>query len=387
MENSRVMAISKGNASPRILQVLVPGPAGGLESVVHMLARGLRDAGVPVAVSAVVEPGHALPPSLVAIQDAGLEVFCHAPAHRAYLRERRLHRDTIMRWGAEVVHTHGYRADLLAGSAAQSLGRAQVTTVHGFTGGDWKNRLYERLQLRAFRHFDAVIAVAGPVRDRLVASGLAASPITVLPNAWASTAPPLDRAAARAALGLAADAIVVGWVGRLSPEKGADVLLEAIARMGRLDLTVSFIGDGAARTTLVDQASRLGLSDRVRWHGLVPEAARLYPAFDCFVLSSRTEGTPIALFEAMAAGVPVVATRVGGVPDVVSEAEAMLVPSEQPAALAEAIAGVLGAPTDAARRSAQARLRLAQRYAPGPWLERHLALYRTVLAHRRGEAA
>jgi len=381
------MALAGRGESPRILQVFVPGAAGGLESVVVMLARGLREAGVPVAVSAVLEPEAPLPASVRALQEAGLEVFCHAPAHRAYLRERQLHEDTIRRWDAQVIHTHGYRADLLAGSAAARLERARAATVHGFTGGDWKNRLYERLQLRSFRRFDAILAVSRPIRDRLLSVGIADVRIAVVPNAWSSARPLLSREAARLALGIAPGARAIGWVGRLSHEKGADILLDAMSLVGDPAIEVNFLGDGSLRALLEGRASTSGVSSRVRWHGIVPDAGVYAAAFDCFVLSSRTEGTPIALLEAMAGGVPIVTTAVGGVPDIVSEAEALLVPAENPGALARAIAEVFAAPAAAALRATRARARLAEQFAPDPWINRHREIYRDILAFRRGENA
>jgi len=106
-------------------------------------------------------------------------------------------------------------------------------------------------------------------------------------------------------------------VGRLSREKGADVILDAIAAC-KPPWRLSIIGDGPERERLKQQAARLGITDRVTWHGPVSNAGKLLSAFDAFVLSSRTEGTPIVLFEAMHSGVPIVTTSVGGVPDVVS---------------------------------------------------------------------
>jgi glycosyltransferase involved in cell wall biosynthesis len=112
----------------------------------------------------------------------------------------------------------------------------------------------------------------------------------------------------------------------------------------------------------------------------VSDASTYYRAFDVFVLSSRTEGTPIALFEAMDALVPVVTTAVGGVPAVVSSAEAVLVPREAPAALADGLRVVLSDPTAARQRSQAARERLLAAYGVGPWLAQYDRIYASMLS-------
>ncbi|MBK7349657.1 MAG: glycosyltransferase [Gemmatimonadales bacterium] len=369
---------------PRVLHALAPGPAGGLESVVQMHARGWVARGGEAAVALVLDEGADLPEPFGALAEAGVRVFCHPVPHRAYLREQAQYRSVLATWRPDVVHCHGYRADLIAGRAARTAGIARVSTVHGFTGGDWKNRLYERLQLRSFRRFSGVVAVSRPIAARLVSTGVPRDRVHLIPNAWAPGLPPLARAEARVRLGVGPADRLIGWVGRLSREKAADVLLEALARVEQVAVVV---GDGGERDALRQQAGALGVAGRVRWAGLVPEAGRYFSAFDCYVLSSRTEGTPIALFEAMAAGVPIVTTRVGGVPDVVGTAEALLVPPEDPAALASAIDAVFTDPGAAAARAARAAARLADQYALEPWLERHAELYRAVMARRPGDLA
>jgi glycosyltransferase involved in cell wall biosynthesis len=147
------------------------------------------------------------------------------------------------------------------------------------------------------------------------------------------------------------------------------------------------LGDGPLASALRARAAAAGIADRVTWHGVVPDAGRLLSAFEVFVLSSRTEGTPIVLFEAMAAEVPVVATVVGGVPDVVSGTEALLVPPDDPAALAAAVSAVLRDPASARHRALAAGRRLAEEYNVGPWLERYESLYHTLAAARRRAGA
>jgi glycosyltransferase involved in cell wall biosynthesis len=297
---------------------------------------------------------------------------------RAYLLERAAIARVCRDVRPDVVHTHGYRPDVLDAGVARRLGIPVVTTVHGFTGGRWKNSFYEWLQCRAFRRFDAVVAVSRPLVERLERAGVPPARIHEVPNAWRECAPPLDRGAARHALGIPSDRFVVGWVGRLSHEKGANVLLEALPHVSDLPLVVSVAGDGSERVTLQARASALGLAERILWHGAVPDAGRLFAAFDLFVLSSRTEGTPLVLFEAMAVGVPIVATHVGGVPGVVSPAEAALVRPDDPLALAAEIRDVYRNPTAAQRRARAARARLERDFGIAPWLDRYEAIYRLV---------
>jgi glycosyltransferase involved in cell wall biosynthesis len=267
---------------------------------------------------------------------------------------------------------------VLDASVPRHHGIPIVTTAHGFTGGSWRNRLYEYVQRRTFRRFDAVVAVARSLGERLAHSGVPRSRLHVVPNAWRRTAATLERAAARRMLGLPAEGFVVGWVGRLSGEKGLDVLIDALPHLPAVPLIVSVIGGGMERRSLEARATQQGVADLIRWHDVVPDAERLYTAFDVFVLSSRTEGTPVVLFEAMGAGVPIVTTAVGGVPDVVSRDEATLVPSEDSRALAEGIRDVYTHSAAAARRARAARERLQRDFSAGPWVERYMDIYRLV---------
>jgi glycosyltransferase involved in cell wall biosynthesis len=277
-----------------------------------------------------------------------------------------------------VVHTHGSHPDVLDAPVARAAGVPTLTTVHGFTGGDARNRVYEWLQRRAFLRFDAVVAVSEPLVALLAARGVRPERIHAIRNAWAPIAPAhLAPAPSREALGVPAGTFHVGWVGRLSPEKGADVLVRALARLGDLPLLVSFVGDGAGRARLEALAAAAGVAGRIRWRGLMPGAERLFPTFDAFVLSSRTEGTPMVLFEAMHAGTPIVASRVGGVPDVLGDTGLMVAPDD-PAALAAAIIAVWRDPAAAQRRAAAARVRLAERFGREPWLRRYETLYRSL---------
>ncbi|OLC87151.1 MAG: hypothetical protein DMD38_15035 [Gemmatimonadetes bacterium] len=360
-----------------ILHVVAPGEIGGLERVVDMLTRGQARALCDIHVAAVLDRGCENHPLLTTLAQA-VQTHPIVLPGRAYQRERAALKDLCRRLRPHVVHTHGYRPDVVDSTVPRHLGIPTVTTVHGFAGGDWKNRLYERLQRRAYRRFDSVIVVSHPLREQLIRDHVPADRIHVVQNAWQQSAPPFDRWTARRVLGVSEEGFRIGWVGRLSDEKGADLLLDALVHLTDLPLSVSIVGNGQEQQSLLDRAKRLGVEQQICWHGAVPDAARHFAAFDVFVLSSRTEGTPIVLFEAMAADVPIVTARVGGVPDVVSAAEAVLVPPADPVALAAAIRQVYYDPAIARARAQRARARLLTDFTVTPWISRYDAIYKLV---------
>jgi glycosyltransferase involved in cell wall biosynthesis len=374
------LALRRGQL-PTILHVLAPATVGGLESVVRALAGGQAARGNKVHAALVVEPG--IRPPLAALLSAeGVETHVLQLGARAYRAERAAIKALAGATATDLVHTHGYRSDVIGGLAGRAAGVPVVSTVHGFIGGSRRGRLNEWVQRRALRRADAVIAVSRPLVAQLVASGIGKGRVHLIPNAWSGGATLLTRAEAREALGIPQGAFVVGWVGRLGREKGPDVLIDALATLGDLPIEVSVIGEGREGAELRRRTEGWG-GPLVRWHGMIPEASRYFAALDLYVLSSRTEGTPISLLEAVAAGVPVVAAAVGGVPDVTGLDGAILVAPNDPAALAAAIREAVGDRTASRQRAERASGRLATEFAAGPWLDRHDALYQTLLRGSR----
>jgi glycosyltransferase involved in cell wall biosynthesis len=301
---------------------------------------------------------------------------------RSYLNERRAIAAICRRTSPTVVHTHGYRADVVDGLAVRQS-TPIVSTIHGYTGGDAKNRFYEWVQRRSLRRFDAVVAVSTKL-GRELNEVVRPERLHVIPNAIATPSDPLDRPAARVALGLPAESRVVGWVGRMSREKGADVLLDAFAASKLSeDVHLALLGDGPELESLRDQAKRLEIESRIRWLGRTKDACRYFAAFDVLVLSSRTEGTPMVVLEAMSAGVPIVATRVGGVPDVLVDGTAFLVEPDAPIALAATLRDVLENRDAAWAVARAARDRAERRYGVRNWVE----AYESVYGAARAEAA
>lgn len=358
----------------RVVHVLAPAPMGGLERVVQMLAIAQSAAGTETSVVGVVSPSPDPHPFFAAFSGSAVDVRPIPVPDRAWGQELRALTADLRARRPDIVHTHGYRADVLGGWAAHRAGVPTVATAHGFTGGGARNRLYEWLQVESYRRGRQVVAVSRPLRDELGRRGVRSDQLHLVRNAWAPDGAFLARDEARRTLGLTGPTPVVGWVGRVGPEKGADVAVEALAHLPEARLSI--VGDGSSRAELERLAAQQGTSERITWHGWLPRADLLLRGFDVLVLSSRTEGTPIIVLEALAAGVPVVATDVGGVSDIVrDEREALLVPSEDPPALARALQSVLDDRTSARRRADAGRRRLDAEFGLEQWIARYARIY------------
>jgi glycosyltransferase involved in cell wall biosynthesis len=364
----------------RVMHVVAPSAVGGLERVLHTLAVAQRLGGDDVHVAAVLDAADAAAGFIDSLEHESIRVHRVVPGHRRYLREQREIVQLCRSVRPDVVHTHGSRADVVDAAAARHAGCVTIATVHGFLGGSVRNRCYEWLQCRSLRRASAVAAVARPIADRLVTAGVQPNRVRVLRNAWRASAKPFDRQAARNSLGITSDAFRIGWIGRVSREKGLDILVRALPSLADLGIEVSVLGDGPEQAAVVREASALGVADRLSWHGVVPGADRVLAAFDVIVLSSRSEGTPMVLLEAMAAGVPVVASAVGGVPDVVGHAEAHVVRAGDERELAQAIRDVRARPAAAAERTIAARRRLEFGFGVAPWLLGYRDLYAAAVA-------
>jgi glycosyltransferase involved in cell wall biosynthesis len=366
----------------KIFHLLAPARFGGLERVVFALAAGQKERGDEVAVLTVLETGSPEPPIIGELRSIGVDVIPIVQHRRGYVGQRKALQDICTRLSPDVIHSHGSHPDVLAASVAGDCKAALVSTVHGFTGGSYRNRLYQWMQLVSYRRFDAIVVVSRKLADDLASRRRLRGRVHTLPNAWFTPHSLLAGEDAPRLSQLAPDLLNIVWVGRMSNEKGPDVLIESLAALKDLAVHVTMIGDGAERPRLQDRANELQLGRRISWAGEIPRASRLLSAFDLLVISSRTEGTPITLFEAMDANLPVVVTRVGGIPDVVSDAEAILIPPDDSVALASAIRNVVEAPAEAHNRAARAKKRLEADFAPGPWLESYERIYRAAIAVR-----
>jgi glycosyltransferase involved in cell wall biosynthesis len=296
----------------------------------------------------------------------------------------------IRRWRPQIVHTHLAKAGALGRAVA--LARRVPVTVHTFHGhvlqeyfGRLTNRAFATAERALAKRTDALLAVSTQVRDDLLEMGIGAEKQWHVVPVGVDLEPLLNdrpsRADARKTLGLPVDGPIVGCVGRLVPIKDHDTLFAAAARLRRERPDVTFVlaGDGELRDDLKARAKEL-LGDRCVFLGWVHDLPTLYAAFDVVALTSKLEGTPVSLIEAAAAGKPVVATRVGGVREVVRDGETgLLVSPADPVAVAMSLHTLLDDPEGARRMGEEGTRWVTGRFSSSRLADDVTGLYRELL--------
>ena len=291
----------------------------------------------------------------------------------------------------QVVHTHTAKAGFVGRVAAKLAGVPVIVhTFHGhvFQGyfSPAKTKMFILLERITARMSDTVITLTEGLRRELAEEyGIARrSRITVLPlglDLEAFARVPRQSGDFRSAHGIAPHVPLIGIVGRLVPIKNHDLFLQAAVKVReRLpNACFAIIGDGELRAELEATTARLGLTDCVRFVGWVREVAPVYSDLDALVISSRNEGTPVSVIEALSACCPVVTTAVGGLPDLLDQgALGTLVPTEDVNALADAIIRTVTAPPDTTR----AQLLMLDRYGIDRLVMDLDQLYRGILAKK-----
>jgi glycosyltransferase involved in cell wall biosynthesis len=298
------------------------------------------------------------------------------------LRVVRRHMDACQ---PALVHTHLGDADLLGGLAARSLGIPVVSTIHAMrwqTRDAWRRRL---VSLCA----DRIIAVSDSARAEYLRLGWAREEqVVTIPNGSDLVTAAGEGAAVRRELGLAPDDLVVAMVSALRPEKGHDVALAAVGalreRFPNLRLLIVGAGDLEGELSAAAQAS----AGTVVMAGLRSDVMRVLDAADVLLHPSRADAYPTTLLEAMAASVPVLASAVGGIPEIVTAGETGVLVSAPPQAaeVARALAALLADGEQRARLARAGRAQYEREFTALPWVTRTRALYDVVLHERASRA-
>jgi glycosyltransferase involved in cell wall biosynthesis len=373
----------------RILHLIESDGVYGAEKVVlHLCQETLRDTDFEPLVGCIVgDTGR-----LSALAQASR--FKQVPAIDLRLDKRRMLSDlprlyrTIASLRPQVVHAHGYKASLLAGLLRPFIGAAVLPTCHlRFTGetSSLTTRLLMRAEVRYYRWLPYVVAVSSPIRDFILASGVPPQRVVVIPNGVElsddGTFQAETRARVRADLDIASDTFVILNVARLTEQKAQRDILLACRRLldAGHDCTALIVGEGELRSTLQESILAMGLGQRVRLLGFRSDIPALMAAADLFVLPSLDEGMPMSLLEAMAARLPIVATPVGAIPDVIEhQKDGLLVPVGHPDTLADAIDRCLTDVGLRKRLADAAHAKLVSHYSSRAMFRRYRELYRAL---------
>jgi glycosyltransferase involved in cell wall biosynthesis len=312
----------------------------------------------------------------------GIALKNDTPRLRAAVAELTEHLERVE---ADVLLCHGYKSNILGRFAARRCGIPVVAVARGWTGENLKVRLYERIDRWHLRFMDHVVAVSSAQAEKVRKAGVRPERLTMIANAIDPDrfADPDSRYRSKLERYFRGKRErIVGAAGRLSPEKGFDVLIDAAARVIDLDPTVGFVlfGDGQCKAALLEQITSMGLTGSVVIAGFRNDLDRFIPQLDLFVLPSHTEGLPNVVLEACAAGVPVVATAVGGTPEVIEDGvSGFLAPPGEADQLAARIDEALENEERLIEIAYQGRQRVLEGFSFSAQRERYLELFGRLL--------
>lgn len=372
--------------APLAVEMVLPSLAtGGMETMAAALARALARRGHRVGVTCLETEGDLAE----GLRQTGIPVsLIPCPGTTPLLRPHPGLREHFAAQALDVVHAHNgvWAKSALAARAAGVP--AVIHTAHGFSFGEpW---FEDPLRWWAGLRTDRVAAVSAPLREHLIhKTRIPASRVVTIINGIDTTrfAPYGRTGVLREALGIGPDIPLIGCVARLDPVKNPGLLIDAMALLAPHlpDARLVFVGDGPLRPFLQERVQALGLGGRVLFAGTFADTAVVYRDLDAFVLPSVSEGTSISVLEAMASGTPVVATAVGGTPELLDGgACGALVPSGDARALSDALRRLLADPVERGRMARAARERVLAQFSHADMVRSYERLYRQAAGAEAG---
>ncbi|HKD78139.1 MAG TPA: glycosyltransferase family 4 protein [Candidatus Angelobacter sp.] len=361
----------------RVLQLISSGGYYGAENMLLNLCLGQEKSGCR---NSLVLFYNVHVPSVEFYERArrrGISVRMVHCQGRADWRAVRQIREYIHEDGADLIHTHGYKADIYGYFAARSEHKPVVATCHNWVGGTKALDIYNRLDRWVLKKFSAIAAVSAGVKERLIGSGIPANRIKLIDNGI-----DVEGFARPHVESPNTNSKVIGVVARLDLQKGFEYLLAAMSRLCQdfpgLSMVVS--GEGPDRKAIEQMIVKYGLEKNVLLAGQQSDMPSVYAAMDIFVLPSLNEGLPMTVLEAMAAAKPIVATRVGAIPNVIRDGETgLLVDPRDEAGLRHAITRLLTDPDLCRRIGTEAQGWVGREYTSDAMALQYRALYEEAL--------
>ena len=368
----------------KTLQLISSAGHYGAENMLLNLAKSLERLGC-TCVLGVFENLHR-PNTEIAehAQQLGLQtvaIRCQGRADREAVRAIRSHIETQ---GIDLVHTHGYKADIYGYAAARTLPTPLIATCHNWTSSSVSLRLYAMLDRWALRRFHRAVAVSEGVAVALRRGGVAPEKITTISNGVDVAVFSAGRPTLAAEIGKG-NRLVVGMVSRLVRGKGADYFLRAASDVLSCFPETLFVlvGEGSARKELERLAGELGIENKVIFTGQRADMPGVYASLDVFVLPSLNEGMPLTVLEAQAANRAVIGSRVGAVPQLIQHRETgLLIEPGDVASLRNAMLELLADASLRAGLAARGQARVREHYSAESMARRYLSLYEDLLGGR-----
>lgn len=319
----------------------------GGEAVALALARKTNKDRFEPIIACFKDPRSADPPPLIGeAKKYGIKTELINLGHRFDIRAVFKLNELLKKDRVDILHCHAYKADTVGFLASKLTKVKTVSTCHGWWPDTAKLKLYDFIDTAVLKHFDKVVAVSEKIYNDMAARGIKASKLEVILNGI-----DIERfSSARAgdeekkALGISVGFPVIGSIGRLSREKGIRYLIEAAPKIITKVPEARFliVGEGDEKSPLMEYADRGALKGKVIFAGYREDVDKIYPLLDVFVMPSLTEGIPLSLLEAMASAKPIVATRVGGIPSVITDKRSgLLVDPQDSDALSESVLSLL----------------------------------------------
>lgn len=369
---------------PRILHLIASDSVGGPEKQLIHHARDTRDAHYDIVLGSFQDQA-ATPEFLTLAARYGIDTVSIPGGVRPglvddvaeYLRGYRI----------DLLCTHGYKANVVGHFAARHAGIPSVPFVHGFSSETWQVTLYERLERSLLVRSPWIVCTSTAQARELGRLRRGRHAPLVIQNAVLAPRETIrmqESPLSREELGITGRAFVFGAAGRLSREKGHRYLLDAFASLQKMlpgqPMQLVLLGEGREEAALRAQARRLGIEAQVCFAGFQTKAASWMQVMDCLVHPSVSDGIPNTVLEAMLLGVPVIATSVGGVPEIVEQGQTgLLVDPEDSTQLAEAMKKMLRSAALRRQLAAEAKYQVQENFSPRRQRSLLEMLYKIVL--------
>jgi glycosyltransferase involved in cell wall biosynthesis len=299
-------------AGKKIVFLFTPGPIGGAEKIVLFGVKALRDAGIDVSLWVIKEE------RVPHVADAFIDLLNRNGIIAKIFSSHQIFDNKLLKQlsksfeesAPDFIHAHGFKAAFYGKLSAPKRSHL-VITHHGKTSHTLKVKVYEFIEDQIMKRAAAVIAVSQDMKKGLVKAGIAANKISVVENFMTSSIIPKTPNEK--------ETIQLLFVGRLSPEKGCSVLIEAMKHLEKERFHLTVLGDGVERENLHKRVMDLGLTKSITFTGFKQNVNEYMAASDVIVMPSFREGQPLTLIEACCMGIPVVGSNVGGIPELVIE--------------------------------------------------------------------